>query len=202
MTAGPNTSSSGGYLTPIAERAISDDDLADVLQRAARAMTGLAGDLVRPRFQPTPPRQPANDENWCAIGVLDTEGGTAVDMIHKGFDDEGRGISTLRTFDIVNVMATFYGPNAMGYARRLRDGLKVAQNRWMIQGDGSLNLVSTGDVRQAGETASTAFRSRFDFTFVLRQRIERDYLVRNIDKVVGSIISDSLPPMPFEAPKG
>lgn len=185
-------STAAGYLIPVdAVDPLSDDGLADALQRMVVGITGLPGQMVRPRFQPDPPDIPENDQDWCAISVTDTEPLAGnVEQIQIGAADGGQGQTRMRGFETMTVLSSFYGPNAMRYAKRLRDGLLLEQNRDEIQFDGSLNLLWFGTIRNVSDYQNTTFRNRFDFPIRLRHRFERTYNVRNIVEIQGSISAD------------
>ncbi|WP_285908116.1 hypothetical protein, partial [Pseudodesulfovibrio pelocollis] len=57
------SSASGGYLTP-ATAPLTQDQLVAVLHGAVSGITGLAAELIRPRWQPRPPKQPDHDVTW------------------------------------------------------------------------------------------------------------------------------------------
>jgi hypothetical protein len=184
-------STSAGYITPSIDVTLSDDGLADALWRMGVGITGLPENMVRPRFQPDPPDMPENDQDWCAIGVTDVDPpGSRPELIHDDKADGGKGATLMRGYETMSVMASFYGPNAMGYATRLRDGLQMAQNRDEMQADGSLNLLWVGTIRNVSDNQNTTFRNRFDLTIRLRHRFERTYNVRNIVEIQGTISAD------------
>jgi hypothetical protein len=67
-----NTSATGGLLAPVAEvPPLTDDALDALFQVAVSGITGISGALVRPRWQPTPPKHPEPSVDWCAIGITD-----------------------------------------------------------------------------------------------------------------------------------
>lgn len=184
-------STRAGYITPAFDDTLADDDLADALQRMVAGITALPGAMVRPRFQVDPPDMPENDRDWCAISLTDVEPPAArPELIHDPAADGGQGRTTMRGYESMSVMASFYGPNAMRYATRLRDGLQMEQNRDEIQADGSLNLLWVGSIRNVSDRQNTTFRNRFDLAIRLRHRFERVYNVRNIVEIQGTITAD------------
>lgn len=186
-----NDSTSAGYITPSADATLSDDSLADALQRMVVGITALPGAMVRPRFQADPPDIPENDQDWCAISVteMDPPSGN-MEQIQDGEADEGWGQTNARGYETMTALASFYGPNALRYATRLRDGLLISQNRDAMQTDGDLSLLWFGAIRNVSDYQNTTFRNRFDFPIMLRHRFERNYNVRNIVEIQGSISAD------------
>ena len=54
-----NTSATGGFLSPLSTPApLEDQALADFFQQYVAGITGIAGNLVRPRWQAEPPNIP------------------------------------------------------------------------------------------------------------------------------------------------
>lgn len=199
----PNTSATGGWLQPTGKIAAqaSDSDLDDLLQQAVVGITGLAGELVRPRFQRTPPQQPPNpDTNWCAIGVRDEDPDDNAAMIHHGSGDEGDtdtgplsgGWTESQRHVDLDVLASFYGKGARAMAGVLRDGLGIAQNRDMLRASG-LAFISVGKPVITSDLISNQWRARVDLPIKFRRQVSRSYAIRNINKGVGEIVSDSTP---------
>jgi hypothetical protein len=186
-----NDSTSAGYITPVVDATLSDDPLADALQRMVAGITGLPGQMVRPRFQVDPPDMPENDQDWCAISVAEADPPAGnMEQTQDGAADGGLGQTKARGYETMTALASFYGPKAQHYATLLRDGLLISQNRDTMQADGDLSLLWFGTIRNVSDYQNTTFRNRFDFPIMLRHRFERTYNVRNIVEIQGSISAD------------
>jgi hypothetical protein len=159
-----NTSATGGYL----DIAPSPGRIAveDLLHDAIVGITGLDGTLVRPRWQPDPPKQPALDVNWCAFGIvgIDNDG---VQVIHN--DD----VSYVHAERLLTVLVSFYGPGADDLAERLANGLHVAQNREQMIAH-SLAFVSVGSIVPVPELIGTKWLRRVDLQIVIRKGTPRE----------------------------
>lgn len=133
----------------------------DVLHDLIAGLTGLAGDLVRPRWQPDPPKQPTPDIDWCAFGITgDTE--EAAQLIHG--DDSAR----VHTEDLLTVLVSFYGPLAADLAKVVRRGLHVPPSRaWLRKHD--LALVEIGALTPAADFVGAAWTRRIDMPLTIRQ---------------------------------
>lgn len=180
------TSATGGYLTPSSPSPPMDDCLEDILQAVVVGITGLPGDMVRPRWQPRPPKQPEINQDWCAIGVMSSTPDNTPAIVHDG---SGDGSSTLRRHTSLNVLATFYGPCAGHYASLLSDGLYIAQNREAMMRDG-LALIEVEPIRSVPSLVNTMWRRTYDLPIRLRRRVDRTYPVLNLTGASGAIHYD------------
>jgi hypothetical protein len=155
--------------------------LEDVLHDMLAGITGLAANKVRPRFQPAPPKQPPHTVDWCAFGIADddTAGFSAV-----SHDGTGDGTDTVISWAELNVLASFYGPNAWDLAGRLRSGLAIEQNRAQLRAAG-LALGWAGRRVKTGELVNQSWILRVDLPLLLRNEERRTYGVLNI--VCGSV---------------
>lgn len=178
-----NTSQTDGYLTPPAGSPAPDYDAAldAVFQQHVVGTTGLPGNLVRPRWQPKPPAHPAPDVDWCAIGVKGVLNRFGPAIVHSGSDptnpDDGQ--DARQWHEDIEVLASFYGPHAHGYASLLIDGCGIPQNNDQLRSH-ELAFVSASDPIAAPDFVNQQWIRRFDVTLVFRRRTQRIYQVRNI----------------------
>jgi hypothetical protein len=181
-----NGSDTVGYLTPTTPPEIEDLALDEFLQSLVVGITGLAGSLVRPRWQPVQLPQPPQAATWAAIGVID-ERDQGASVIHfdlgNGYDEETHHV-------LIEVMVSFYGPSSRGLANLFRDGLNIAQNREQLQLN-DMGLVDVDRAVNAPEIVNEVWRQRVDVTFRLRMaRISR-YAVLNLLSAQGEIVPES-----------
>lgn len=183
-----NTSATGGYISPVApSTALFDDALDALLQQAVVGITGLAGSLVRPRWQPVVPKQPDPTVDWCAIGVTDD---TPMDYPAETHDGTGNGSDTQQQWEEFIVLASFYGPNNMANASQLRRGLYVAQNREALQLAG-IDLVEAGKVVTAPDLVNQQWIKRRDITLRFRRAVASIYPVLNILSADDTLVTDT-----------
>lgn len=178
-----NTSRTDGYLRPAAGSAAPayDDELDKIFQKHVIGITGLPGDLVRPRWQPRPPKQPAPDVDWCSVGVklIDPTAGPFID--HEGSDissqDDGHDVRTWH--EEVGLLASFYGPHASGYASIFIDGCGIPQNADQLRKHG-ISYVASGPPTPAPDFLNERWIRRVDVSMTFRRKTTRTYLVRNL----------------------
>lgn len=184
-----NTSATGGYLIPSSPEPATDDGLDDLLQEMIVGITELSAPLVRPRWQPNPPKQPAVTVDWAAVGVTNVETDTYGHIQHN---PAGEGADTLLRFQTITVMASFYGPNRRGYAQKLADGLLIPQNREQLVRAG-LNLVTASGITSAADLFNVNWIPRADILLMFGRQITRTYPVLNLISAHGSIYSGPTP---------
>ena len=210
------TSADPGILQP--DSLLLADDLALdlVLQAWIVALTGLPGNLVRPRWQPAPPAMPDQSVNWCAIGVMHTTPDANEAMTHVpsaigtlsgpdgqdliGSDpynpaldavlaDPGLGVSTMQRHEEIEALATFYGPMAGGFAGLLRDNSRIGQNRDGLT-DAGIQFVGTGPLMVVPDLINAIWVRRVDLSLTLRRQIARTYPIRTLLAAPTSLIND------------
>lgn len=172
-----NTSATGGYVQPVSTDTPEEDLALDViLQGMVAGITGLDGAMVRPRWQPVQPRVPEADVTWCAVGVTLIRPDDNAAITH---DPTGDGADNLVRHEDIELLATFYGPQAAMRAAMLRDGLQIAQNREALTASG-IGFVTAGDVRAVPELVNQQWIRRQDLPITLRRIVRRTYPVLNI----------------------
>lgn len=172
-----NTSATGGYLAPAGSPAPAEDtDLEDVLQKMVAGITGIAGKFVRPRWQAAPPRQPEPGVNWCSVGVHETKtiANPAVD--HDASDD---GHDQYQMHEEIDLLCTFYGPQAQAYASILRDGIYITQNSEAVKARG-MAFIGASQIRPVPELVNQQWVRRYDIFIYMRRQVVRVYPVLNI----------------------
>lgn len=155
-----------------------DNDLDDLLHDAIAGITGLANELVRPRWQPEPPNQPDFNTNWAAFGVMDTDDDRFAHQRHD--PDEGpEGSNIVSNDQTITVLHSFYGPEAAFYLNKFRTGMQIEQNREQL-GAAGVKLVEFQGVTQLPALLKEKWVKRLDVRVVYRRRINRVYGVSTI----------------------
>jgi hypothetical protein len=194
MSATINDSASGGYLLPEAPPD-GGAALQQTLQQMVVGATGLDGTLVRPRWQPTPPVQPPVTVVWASIGIVRRDADDYPVLVHDGATTfpgaSGPGVDRMQRHETITVQASFYGPDADGYAAMFRDGMYVQQNSEGIEAL-SMKLLDVEDVQKVPELVNQQWIDRADVTIRLRHQIDRVYPVLNIDAAQVDIIANGV----------
>lgn len=182
----PNNSSSGGYLVPAASPApVQDDVLDDALGDMVAAITGLTRDTaVLPRFQAEPPNLPDVGTNWVAIGVQDSEPDFNAAVTHSS--SGGTGADTLQRNEVLDLLCSFYGPNAKANAALLSDGLQIPQNREALRAQ-NIAVVDTGKPTRGPVLLKNKWFNRVDLTIRFRRLSLRVYPILDLATANGTV---------------
>ncbi len=180
--ANTDTSATGGYLLPAAPTPLPGElTLEQFLQTVFVGISGLPGDLVRPKWQIEPPKQPDVYVNWLAIGLNEDNADTfAYNSVNSG------GMNVFQRMEALSVQCSFYGPNSLDYARATRDGFQIGQNREALQ-SASMDFVSTSGLTRAPDIVNERWVDRWEMVVSLRAEILRVYPILNLVSVTGTL---------------
>lgn len=183
-----------GYLLPNdAPAPLEDDAFENFLHDLFAGITGMANELVRPRWQPEPPNQPARELNWLAFGIMDIDADTYAVTEHDPatIGPNPPGSDSLQRHETVEVLISSYGPNSMKNLAVLRDGLQIEQNRAVLTANG-MGLTNTGRINPAPSLVKEKWLKRFDMLMVFRRQVRRVYSVYNLASAVGTLNTEAL----------
>jgi hypothetical protein len=164
-----------------------DADLDAIFQQLIVGVAGMTASLVRPRWQPNPPKQPEPTVDWCAIGVIAETPDSGPAIKHNG---DGLGSDTSIRHSELEVLASFYGPNAQKNANILRDGLGISQNREVLE-PLDIAFVSCGATRPIPDLVNQQWIKRRDMLLTFRRKTTRIYQIRNINSADIHLFDDS-----------
>lgn len=179
-----NTSASGGILTPNSSPApLEGDALVNFFQAWVAGVTGIAGNLVWPRWQAEPPNLPDATVDWIAVGIVRREKDTFAAELH---DPTGLGYNAIRRHEVLHLLASFYGPNADNTADIFAEGIQVEQNREIL-GLNNMGLIASGDATAVPELVKEKWMYKVDMPFSIRRQIVRNYQVENLLSAVTAL---------------
>jgi hypothetical protein len=178
-----NTSATGGFLRQ-SNTPLSDVAFENVMHDAVVGILGIPPDLVRPRWQPKPPKQPDVNTNWVAIGIT-----TRTPIDYPEIKHSAGGSSRQTRWSSVEMLASIYGPNAPGLAEELRDGFYVDQNRDLMASVG-IKLTEAGIVTRVPDLFNIQWINRADLPVRFAQAVDRNYEILDIASSQGTISTD------------
>jgi hypothetical protein len=187
-----NDSSTGGYLASGNGAPPENDDAFDAQLHALIAgVTGLPDAQIKSHLQMAGQPDPDPTVDACVFGVTALTQDAAPSIVHDGAGD-GQDLYTRH--QSIDVLATFYGPRARGYAQRFVDGCAVPQNREQLQAH-DLAFVGTSEIRAAADPASQQWARRCDLTVTLRRKLVRTYAVRHLESATLATTTDASNPV-------
>ena len=167
-----------------------DVDLDAIFQSVVVGITGLDGSMVRPRWQPNPPKQPEAITNWCAIGVMLITPNDGPSITHDPSANGGAGQDIVSRHEDIEVLASFYGPQSQAYASFLRDGLSLPQNTEAM-GQVAIRWVECGPSRSSPELVNQTWVRRQDVSLRFRRQVVRAYGVESLAITAVHLFDDS-----------
>jgi len=175
----PNSSSTGGYLVPTTGTMPNyDDALEDIFQGAIVGITGLAGDLVRPRFQPEPPNHPDFMVTWISFSVAPIAQDTFTYEPHKPLVDTD-GSDEVQRDEFLELYLSAYGPGCAAVLGQFCAGISLQQNRVVLQSYG-IKLIDPGKYVYLPALLKEKYVKRIDIKSRWARRNTITYPIRSV----------------------
>lgn len=148
--------------------------LEDFMQQVLAGITGLPGNMVRPRWQPEAPNLPDAGVNWLAFGIQTIDSDTYPAVQHTN------NLDTLYRDEEFEIQCSFYGVKAQYFASTLRDGLVVQTNLDVLR-EAGVAPVSSGSIIRAPSLVKELWLDKYDLALRFCRRITRTYPVLNLE---------------------
>jgi hypothetical protein len=98
----------------------------------------------------------------------------------------GDGADEMQRHEFVELLCSFYGPDADTYCGLFRDGIQVAQNREVLQ-LAAMGVVGTGDPLPVPSLVKDQWLYRVDLPLTIKRQIRRNYPILNLLSAEGTI---------------
>lgn len=171
-----------------------DDPFDTVFHKTIKGLSGLPGDMVRPRWQPDPPNQPPVAASWVAFGV------TSIEPDKNAYLDHTLEGTYVERDEQVTVTLSFYGPQAMSLAQRFVDGIELSQNRADLREQGVAVLYAQNPVQVPALLQGT-WRKKVDVQLLCARRTRRLYPVNTIESAGAGLDNEHwVTPLTVEQP--
>jgi hypothetical protein len=177
-------SSTGGYLPPQPPLPLNDSDLQHFFHGVIVGVTALPDTLVRPAWQQNPPPIPAIDINWMAFSI--TIQAQDNEPAQVQISDS---VSEMRRHENLDILCTFYGPDAQSISMSFRDGIYLGQNREPLLLAG-MGLVGFDDIQHVPELINDRYFNRCDLNMLLRREVKRQFPILTFLKAEGTFFAD------------
>ena len=158
-----NTSATGGTLS-VTATSPQGTALQRFIQQWLASVTGLNGDLVRPRWQQNPPPVPAIATDWLAFGITGIQEDANAVVQTAGVN------GTLTRHQTLTYLLSFYGASALAKAVAFRDAVNLSQNVETLLLN-NLGLVSCENIVHTADLINDQWCDRYDLTLVIAQRV-------------------------------
>ncbi len=177
-----------GLIQPSPEDAEFDRQI----QVLITGLTGLTGPAIRPRWQVVPANRPNLATDWVSFGIVDSQPDDNPYISHQSSNTYDSGLrydigtrydapvvesDVVQRHEELQVLVSFYGPQAGRFARYVREGLYLSQNR---EGLTDLSLISVGNITSVPELVNEQWARKLDLMLQFRRRVASAYSILNI----------------------
>lgn len=171
-----NNSATGGYLKPTTPQLPGNLTFTQFLQTVLVGISGFDGTLVRPEWQPNPPKQPDNLTNWLAFGVLDSDakGFPYQEMKDIGTPEAPQLAFVSQYHEKCSLKCDLYGPDALENYRLIRDGFYLPLNNEALVSAG-FGLIGVGKAIRNPDLVGEVWFNRYVFSIDLMYQQNRTY---------------------------
>lgn len=157
--------------------------LKQFIQTVIVGISGISGNLVRPKWQPESPKQPDINVNWIAYGI---ELATPDANSYVGVNAEGVTIS--QRHEELEVSLHIYGPDCGGLYGLLRDGFQIEVNRFGLF-NANMGFTTIGPAQHSPDFVNERWIDRIITSIFLRREIQRTYPVLTLVSASGTVFA-------------
>lgn len=152
--------------------------LEQFLQTVIVGISGLPGQMVRPKWQVAPPKQPDLNANWIGMGI---DASTPNANAYLKEDDSGTSFISQR-IERLDIGLSIYGPNALHIYGLIRDGFQIPNNLFQFFNAG-MGFIEVTAGQHVPDLVNERFINRVVTTVSIVRMVQRFYGVPSIVSV-------------------
>lgn len=175
-----NNSATGGPLLPSPRVPVLDTDptgltLIQFIQTVFVGISGFPGSLVRPNWQPEPPKEPDLNVNWMSFGIQSiTPDANAYEGYIPAADPSDPPVPYLQRNELLQINVSVYGPCAYDNTGLIRDGFQLSQNLTSLK-IANMGFAYDEPAQHAPDLVGQRWFDRYVQNIFLRRQIQRTY---------------------------
>jgi hypothetical protein len=185
-----NNSSTGGPIQPLPrvpelETAPPGLTFEQFIQTVLVGISGFEGTLVRPNWQPEPPKEPDIMVNWLAYGVQNVVPDANAFI---GFTSEDEPY--LQRNELLQIQMSIYGPAAYENTGVVRDGFQIQQNLASLK-KANMGFAYDEQAIHSPDLVNGRWFNRYILNVFLRRQIIRSYPILTFLSASGTIYTQT-----------
>lgn len=169
--------------------------LEDTFQGVIVAITGLPGNLIRPRWQPEPANPPGADIDWIAFGLSAL---APQWNAYQHLDPTGENY-LVEGSQVLSCNLSFYGPGHAHRRGEFLDGLQIGQNLEELEA-AKIKFMEFANPVQVPALFKNQWRLRSDVRVIFNRWVTRTYPIKSILSANGTIVTDTGLSAPISVP--
>jgi hypothetical protein len=170
------------YMKPVSTTSLPKSlTLTQFIQTVFVGISGFPGQLVRPEWQPEPPKEPDLPVNWMAVGIKEAipDANSYITL-----NSEEQGVSQ-RT-KLLEVTCSIYGPECVDNYMLLVDGFQVPANLWSLF-QANMGFVEVTRAVRMPDFVNERWIDRIVTSVFLRYLEQRTYPILSFTSASGQI---------------
>ena len=177
-----NTTAAGSFMKPaFTEKLPAGLTLTQFIQAVLTGISCIPGPLVRPKWQPDPPKNPDGTVNWISFGIEESKPDANG---YLGMNADEATVYQRRAE--LEIQVQIYGPEAMENADLIRDGFQIPQNLQALT-KANMGLKEVGPARHLPDLVNGKFINRMIMSVFIRREVQRIYPILSIVSASGTI---------------
>lgn len=187
-----NNSATGGYLSSTLSPLPGSLSLEDFIHNVIAGVSGISNQLVRPKYQTNPPKQPPLETDWIAFSIQNIDPDT---FAYNGLDANGNDL--LKRQQTIEIQCSFYGPLSYENVNAFIDGFQIAQNLEALQ-IANMGFKETSKPVRGPDLSNDRWVQRYEVSLFLVRQVVRTYPILSFASAMGTIHTDVEEPITIQ----
>lgn len=161
----------------------------DLLTSLVSTLTSIPPQLVRPRWQRTPPQQPPVHVDWASVGIINRAAQGYTSQAMSFLPGTTTEALLVRRWAALEALVSFYGPHSEDLAELFRESCYIVQNLAGLYAYG-IKLTGVEEVVAVPDLVNLQWIDHQDVHFNLVREFDRYFPMQSLLTGVGTAYAD------------